>query len=215
MALKIDHIFVLTAPGAPEADSLLAIGLTEGTPNRHPGQGTANRRVFFQNTMLEFLWVEREEESKSRLVENLGLWDRWFGRGSGACPFGICIHGPSETPPFDSWVYSPPYLPSGIHIARSSCDFSQPFLFYFAVPKGSARSSSEPHIHDLGLRELTSVRISGPAFSRSPDLETLSKAGVGLQVHESPTFFMELSFDGEASGEAYDACPQMPIRVSW
>jgi transcriptional regulator with XRE-family HTH domain len=45
--LEIDHLFVCTSPGAPEADPLLAMGFIEGAPNRHPGQGTANRRIFF------------------------------------------------------------------------------------------------------------------------------------------------------------------------
>jgi hypothetical protein len=35
--------------------------LTEGTPNIHPGQGTANRRFFFRNAMLELLWVNDEQ----------------------------------------------------------------------------------------------------------------------------------------------------------
>ncbi|AFY78420.1 MAG: hypothetical protein IGR93_19055 [Hydrococcus sp. C42_A2020_068] len=57
MTFELDHLFICTAIGAPEADRLLSFGLTEGTPNIHPGQGTANRRFFFHNVMLELLWV--------------------------------------------------------------------------------------------------------------------------------------------------------------
>jgi len=46
---EVDHLFVCANLGAPEADSLIAFGLTEGAPNVHPGQGTANRRFFFHN----------------------------------------------------------------------------------------------------------------------------------------------------------------------
>ena len=46
MSLELDHVFVNTAPGAPEADQLLSFGLVEGSSNVHPGQGTANRRFF-------------------------------------------------------------------------------------------------------------------------------------------------------------------------
>ncbi|MGA9266227.1 MAG: hypothetical protein WBV79_07185, partial [Rhodomicrobium sp.] len=53
MGYEIDHIFVLTDMDAPSAGALLRLGLTEGPPNRHPGQGTANRRFFFDNAMLE------------------------------------------------------------------------------------------------------------------------------------------------------------------
>src|SRR5207249_2167482 len=47
MAFELDHVFICTAAGTPEAASLIAFGLTEGTPNTHPGQGTANRRFFY------------------------------------------------------------------------------------------------------------------------------------------------------------------------
>ncbi len=47
MTIELDHFFILTDPGAPQAELLTEIGLVEGTPNDHPGQGTANRRFFF------------------------------------------------------------------------------------------------------------------------------------------------------------------------
>ncbi|MGH8238896.1 MAG: hypothetical protein ACREXP_18010 [Steroidobacteraceae bacterium] len=51
--VEVDHVFVSASVGAPEGDRLLDLGLVEGSPNRHPGQGTANRRFFFANAMLE------------------------------------------------------------------------------------------------------------------------------------------------------------------
>jgi hypothetical protein len=55
VAVEIDHVFIGCRPGAPEADSMLKRGFVEGSPNTHPGQGTANRRFFFDNFMLELL----------------------------------------------------------------------------------------------------------------------------------------------------------------
>ncbi len=49
---ELDHILIFTDIGAPAADRLIELGLTEGAPNMHPGQGTANRRFFFHNAML-------------------------------------------------------------------------------------------------------------------------------------------------------------------
>ena len=66
MGYEIDHIFVLTDTDAPSAGALLRLGLTEGPPNRHAGQGTANRRFFFDNAMLELLWVENVDEAAIR-----------------------------------------------------------------------------------------------------------------------------------------------------
>lgn len=46
MTIELEHFFIRVRPAAPEADILAAMGLVEGTPNVHPGQGTANRRFF-------------------------------------------------------------------------------------------------------------------------------------------------------------------------
>jgi len=55
MQIELDHLFVCTAPGAPEAERLVQFGLREGPPNQHPGQGTANRRFTFANAMIELV----------------------------------------------------------------------------------------------------------------------------------------------------------------
>jgi hypothetical protein len=68
MTVELDRAFVCTALDAPKADLLVAFGLAEGTPNTHPGQGTANRRFYFRNAMLELVWVRDEREARSPLV---------------------------------------------------------------------------------------------------------------------------------------------------
>ena len=74
MHLSIDHIFIWTSKGAPEAEHLKEFGLEEGSPNRHPGQGTACRRFFFHNAMLELLWIENETEVQSEAIRPTRLW---------------------------------------------------------------------------------------------------------------------------------------------
>jgi hypothetical protein len=51
--------------GAPEAEALRGFGLTEGTSNVHPGQGTTNQRFIFRNSMLELLWVHEAAEAQA------------------------------------------------------------------------------------------------------------------------------------------------------
>src|SRR5262249_12960659 len=41
VGFELDHVLIWVGPGAPEAEGLIAFGLTEGTPNVHTGQGTA------------------------------------------------------------------------------------------------------------------------------------------------------------------------------
>jgi glyoxalase-like protein len=107
MEYEIDHLFALTDVDAPDAEALVRLGLTEGPPNRHTGQGTANRRFFFDNAMLELLWVESEDEARSLPAKPLRLADRWKERSTSACPFGICLRARDAdtiVPPFQRVV---------------------------------------------------------------------------------------------------------------
>ena len=71
MNLKLDHVFILVEPEAQVADRLLEHGFREGPRNTHPGQGTANRRFYFANGMLEFIWVQDVDEAKNGPGRNL------------------------------------------------------------------------------------------------------------------------------------------------
>lgn len=53
--MEIDHIYICTETKAPAGNLLVEFGLEEGSSNVHPGQGTANRRFYFHNLMLELL----------------------------------------------------------------------------------------------------------------------------------------------------------------
>lgn len=64
-SVELDHAFVTCAFGAPEANAMVKFGLLEGSSNAHPGQGTANRRFFFDNFMLELLWVTNPAEART------------------------------------------------------------------------------------------------------------------------------------------------------
>src|SRR3954465_5061694 len=123
MTVELDHMFIFTGVGAPEADQLQAFGLAEGSSNVHPGQGTANRRFFFHNAMLELVWVRHQREVRSLSITPTRLWERWRYRSTGYSPFGVCLR-PSGRPalgepvalPFTTWEYHPPYLPPELHI---------------------------------------------------------------------------------------------------
>ena len=114
MPVVVDHVFICTAIGAPGADRLRQFGLVEGSPNQHPGQGTACRRFFFRNAMLEFLWVENIAEARSEQTRRTKLWERWSEAGRVTSPFGIVLRpalGAQEACPFSSWEYSPSSMP--------------------------------------------------------------------------------------------------------
>jgi hypothetical protein len=62
MHFALDHLFICSAPGAPEADRLVQFGMREGPANQHPGQGTANRQYF-----LVFLAVPKKKAGFQRV----------------------------------------------------------------------------------------------------------------------------------------------------
>lgn len=220
--MQIDHLFVMTSAGAPAARELLALGLAEGSRNRHPGQGTANRRFFFHDAMLELLWVENEREAGSPTIRRTGLLERWRGRDSGACPFGICLRpaAPGEQPPFPTWEYRPPWLPAGPAIAVATCseDPCVPLLFWLAFgrrPDNAAPGAREPQSHGPGMLELSRVGVSGPFATGPPHaLRAVVDAGL-VTLHTGGEHLLELGFDGESRGGMADMRPSLPLRLGW
>ena len=110
MTIELDHFFILTAPGAPQADLLSGMGLVEGTRNVHPGQGTANRRFFFSNTALELLFVRDANEAANGRGSRLRILERT--ENTNASPFGLIVRAASESTgvPFPGWRYCPEYF---------------------------------------------------------------------------------------------------------
>lgn len=171
MAWTLDHVFVLGPEGAPEADRLRQFGLHEAAPNTHPGQGTANRRFFFHNAMLEFLWITDEAETNRAPVSRIGFGARALWKTNGASPFGVCLR-PAEgdadaSLPFSTWAYQPSYLPPAlaIRVAESSAHVAEPLLFglpWAEPPSAYPPERRPPTDHANGVRQIAMVEITTP-----------------------------------------------------
>ena len=208
MALAVDHIFVMTSVGAPAAERLRDSGLTEGSPNRHTGQGTACRRFFFRNAMLELLWVEDEAEVRSPAVRRTQLWEHWSGRSEGASPFGVILHG-GDRCPFPAWQYTNPGMPGFAIEAAAATVIEEPLWFHFST---SFPPSVQPREHACGARDLTAVRLTGPALphdsvTAAMDRHALIATAVGPHL-------LELQFDGGRQGRV-DFLPHLPLAFRW
>lgn len=208
--LEIDHIFILTAAGAPLGDRLTAAGWTEGRSRRHPGQGTVNRCWFVRNAMLELLWVCDEAEARSPRTRPTQLWERWSTPG--ACRFGICWRG-NDPLPFATWEYRPVYFPGrSIAIAENVSRLDEPFLFALPFATRPDVEATQPLVHALGWQELTRVTFSSPSSNYSEALRGAISAG--LEVVESGELGLELGFDCEQSGRQL-AFPEIGLRLCW
>ena len=221
--VEVDHVFVSASVGAPEGDRLIELGLVEGSSLHHPGQGTANRRFFFANAMLELIWVHDPAgaQSEAEPARRLHLWERWAGRDGSACPFGVCLRpkaGTSDVAPFPAWKYQPSYSPVSLPVADNSIVDAEPLVFYIPTHRRMDTAPAdrrEPYEHALPIRELTSVRIFAPgAATLSPAmLATLRTGAFSFQRAERP--LLELGFDGERQGRRADLRPQLPLVLLW
>jgi len=206
--LGIDHIFIMTSAGAPGADRLREFGLAEGAPNRHTGQGTSCRRFFLRNAMLELLWVEDEADVRGGAVRRTHLWEHWSRRDSGASPFGVILRG-GQGSPFASWEYRNAGMPGfAIEVAEKTL-LEEPLWFYFAQ---TFPPSVQPREHACGFRDLTGVRIVGPALPEYSLTMSMARDGVVAVAAGAP--LLELEFDG-GSGHAVDFLPGLPLRFRW
>ncbi len=218
---ELDHLFICCEAGAPEAELLRDFGLTEGPANVHPGQGTANRRFFFHNAMLELLWVDDRAAAQNMRTRPTYLWERWQGRRGDASPFGICLRpqdAATATLPFPAWTYEPIYLPAPhvVHMGANSAVIPEPLLFYLAFgQRPDTGAVSYPMTHALGFQAITAVRIQGLLQARlSPALQATVHSGVmtwsaGAQHH------MEIGFDGETRSKVIDLRPALPLSLYW
>jgi hypothetical protein len=223
MTCEFDHLFICTDVGASVADRLVSFGLVEGSPNTHPGQGTANRRFFFHNTMLELLWVDDAQAARSAQIARTRLWERWMSRNDGACPFGICLRpatGEDDSVAFSSWAYHPPYLlPTvGIAVGTNSEILTEPMLFqtpFGQRPDRYPAQKAQPLDHPVGFREITRVELVSPAANRpSQELQALVDTDrVELRLGEE--YCVDLGFDGEVQRQHVDFRPELPLVLSW
>ncbi len=223
MDFELDHVFICVSEGGgPEADRLAELGLTEGEPNRHPGQGTACRRIFFANAYLELLWVRDPDEAQAETPRPLRLWERWSGRSAGACPFGICLRPArpdvSEMP-FATWQYRPPYLPEPlcIHIGVDSSFIQGPLLFSLAFarrPDSRPEPQRQPLQHRVGFRQITRVVVHGPQ-TPSGVAEEIVRRAAGITFQASEGHLLEIGLDDERAGLTADLRPVLPLVFVW
>jgi|SRR5579862_94241 len=218
---ELDHIFVCVSVGAPEANRLASLGLTEGEPNTHPGQGTANRRFFFHNAMLELIWVHDEQEACSDATRRTRLFERWRDRAATACPFGLCFRPTEKSlpPAFLGWDYTPSYLPAplSIHIGENSEILEEPMLFQMSFgcrPDKLPDARRQPLEHRIGFREITRVRWIGP-IGGSSSTALRAVAGGIFSFEDGPKHRLEIGFDGENQGRSIDLAPELPITLQW
>jgi hypothetical protein len=208
----VDHAFIGCAKGAPEAAALLRLGLVEGPGNTHPGQGTANRRFFFENFMLELVWVLDPAEVQNDRTRRTRLWDRCERRDSAVSPFGI-IFRPSGAPPppapFPTWDYAPIYLPPGLTMqVAEGTTLQEPELFYLPFLKRAERGNDV--MHALPIRRICALSAGVRGCNALSSTSRCAEQQGLISYFESPQPMLEILFAG-AAGLRFDLRPALPL----
>lgn len=212
MQIDFDHLFICTARGAPEAEKLTQLGLREGPPNQHPGQGTACRRFSFANAMIELLWVNDAEEAQSPAASRTMLWERWSAREGNASPFGICVRpvDPQDVGiPFAAWEYRPAYLPDPLSMWIGEAGIEEPMWIHMSFMRRAQRERWFTG-HPVGVREITQLILTTPVPLRSEASRKIVENGV-LTTRTGPTSQLEIEFDGHRRKERVDLRPHLPV----
>jgi hypothetical protein len=215
--LELDHLILLCDVDAPEAEALLRAGLVEGSSNVHAGQGTANRRFFFQNAYLELLWVCDLAQTRREPAYRTRLWERWLRRNQGGCPFGIALRPidptAGDTPPFPTWAYHAPYLPARVSIGIAiATPLAEPEFLHVTFATRPAAKKREPMNESSGFSRLETVRLGMPpgASPRSQAAKVTSQLGL-ISFYAATEYVMELTFDGNSGARHVDLRPALPL----
>jgi hypothetical protein len=201
--MDIDHVFIFTNDKGKIADELVQFGLTEGSSRVHDGQGTANRKFYFENFFLEILWVHNEEELKSDITKPTGLWQR-ADFNSTHSPFGLCIVNTDETESLfeDAFKYQAAYFPIGLNIdiLKNEQNLNMPWTFRLPF-KGQKKNSAEPTEHQCGLRNLTKVEFGVSHFDEADWFIQQFLGQEKIKFTLSSTNYLTLIFDDNKNGQ--------------
>lgn len=199
------------------SEQLTKHGFIEGSNNRHPGQGTANHRFFFDGFMLEFLYVDDVAGLMDERATQLGLFNRFSNI---ACsPFGIASRrssAESSDANYSYSVYHPHYLPAHLQIqVAQGSDENEPLWFHLPFVSSAAESDQlvdkEPRLHANKASRLTSLVIELPFKPSTASSDIADMLNVRLQVSERHA--AHLVFDDGCQGIQLGLSEDMSITI--
>jgi len=214
--MQIDHIFIFTNDHGKVADQLVSFGFTEGSSRIHKGQGTTNRKFYFENFFLEILWVHDEDELRSNLVKPTGLWQRANYQTNDFSRFGLCLVNTGETNDLfeKSLNYQPDYFPAGLCIDIFTNEHQPDLPWTFRLPfKGYKKNETEPTEHTNGKKRLTQAQFTYKKPSSDDFLEKF-KNQPQIKFVPSADLTLTLTFDNHIK-KSQLAIPELNLLIEY
>ena len=204
--MRIDHIFIFTDDNGKVADELVRFGLTEGSNRVHAGQGTTNRKFYFDNFFLEILWVHNVNDIKSDKTRSMGLWQRSEYKTNFFSPFGLCLVNSDDTATIfkNAFKYQPDYFPQGMEIDIIKNEDQTDLPWTFRLPfKGQKKPENEPTKHTNAISVLTNAIFEYQSISENSFLDHFKNQNQ-IQFIKSSRQWLHLIFDNGKQGKKQD-----------
>lgn len=199
--MQIDHIFIFSNNYGKEADKLVEFGFTEGSSRIHPGQGTENRKFYFENFFLEILWVINETEIRSELTSKTKLWERSQFDNNHFSPFGLCLVNSKLTDKLfeNSQIYQPNYFPKGmsIDIITNETDPNLPWTFRLPY-RGEKKAYDEPTKHKNRILKLTQAEFEIPLNNDGKEFKSYFHNSEIIDFKNGQKNHLTLEFDNKS-----------------
>lgn len=205
--MEIDHIFIFSKNGGKEANKLVEFGFTEGSSRLHPGQGTTNRKFYFENFFLEVLWVVDETEIQSELTSKTKLWERSQFDKNDFSPFGLCLVNSKLTDKLfeQSQIYQPNYFPKGMSIDIITNEKNPNLPWTFRLPyRNEKKAHNEPTKHNNGISKLTKAEFEIPLNKDHKEFKSYFQNNEIINFKNGQQNHLTLEFDNKSQNKAIE-----------
>lgn len=221
--LKIDHLLICVDAPEKTAQILTDFGLIEGEPNSHFGQGTSNRRFYFNNIYLELLYLDDLEAAQSPLTKPTKIYQRFFPKTSKCSPFGVCFYADDiadkncafDINKFNIWDYRPKYLPSPLKMDIFEAPISEPLYFFLDFISNNSRKKHKKFNHKSGFKNVTNIKYLTPSHHLDSEIKTYISEHNLLEYTANDSHVFHLEFDEGLQGKKHDFRPDLPLIFSW
>ncbi|MEM8892607.1 MAG: VOC family protein [Bacteroidota bacterium] len=213
--MEIDHIFIFSKNKGEEADELVEKGFTEGSSRIHPGQGTRNRKFYFENFFLEILWVVNKWEIQDERTRATQLWERSQFEKNGHSPIGVCLLNTPESDAIFSLAqnYQPIYFPGGMPIEFLPHPGQEFLPWTFRLPfKGKLKKADKPRIHPQGTEMLTEARFGIPDQGMDSSFVSAFQYEEQISFYSSDRIHLSLIFDQHRQKESI-TFESLPLEI--